>query len=651
MATVYHKLVSLEEAVKKIEEALNGIKPLDVVEVGVVDALGMIAAENIYVKTSSPPFDRSTVDGYAVKASDTYPATENNPITLRIVGKSEIGKPSNLKVSEGMCVEISTGSLIPRGANAVVMVEYTKKLGEDLVMVFKPVSPGENIEQAGSDLSAGDVVLRKNQLITAREVATLVTVGVEKVKVFRKPRVTVFSTGNELVPVGGMLDEGKVYDVNGPVLTSMLKELGIPAVFQGVLPDEYAVMKKRLEEALRNSDIVMTSGSTSAGFGDMIYRVFHEITGGNVLVHGLKIRPGKPTAIAVKDGKILFGLPGFPLSAMMVFLKLVKPILLRMMGSEGGVAKVVNAKMALRVEAGKGRHELIPVILIESPGGTVAYPLLGHSGSTSLLSAADGLVEVSEDRELIEEGENVEVKLFSDMIKPAELVFIGSHCLGFELLLSSLNLSNMKIVYAGSTAGWYAIKRGEADIAGTHLLDENTGEYNVYMLRQTGLRDEAVLVRGYARRIGFLVQKGNPKNITGFKDLLRDDIVFVNRVRGSGVRTLTDIRMRDLLHGGDPMDLVRGYDYEVKTHSAVAAAVAQGRADTGIAIEAVAQLYGLDFIPVAEEKYDFLIRKDRLTKPSIEKFLTVLRSEEFARSLESRLPGYRILSETGVVLV
>jgi molybdate-binding protein len=194
------------------------------------------------------------------------------------------------------------------------------------------------------------------------------------------------------------------------------------------------------------------------------------------------------------------------------------------------------------------------------------------------------------------------------------------------------------------------VKRGEADIAGTHLLDEKTGEYNVFMLDVTGLRGEAVLVRGYARRVGFLVQPGNPKNITGFKDLLRPDVRFVNRVRGSGVRTLTDAKLEELLKGEEPLDHVKGYDYEVKTHSAVAAAVAQGRADTGLAIEAVAQPYGLDFIPVAEEKYDFLIRRDRLSKLSISKLLTLLQSAEFAQKLETSLRGYRILPETGKFL-
>jgi putative molybdopterin biosynthesis protein len=650
VAIVYHRLVTLDEAVKLLTKALGGLQPKEVVEVDVLDAVGCVAAEDIYVKTSSPPFDRSTVDGYAVVASDTYAATEDAPVVLKVVGEARIGEVAEIAISSGECIEISTGSPIPRGASAVVMVEYTKRLGDDRVLVFKPVSPGENIEHTGTDLPVGDIAVRRKQLITAREVAVLLAAGHQRVKVFKKPTVTVFSTGNELTPAGEPLSEGKIYDVNGPAITALLKELGFKATFKGILPDDYEAMKSALKEALRDSDVVITSGSTSAGFGDMIYRVFHEISNGNVIVHGLKVKPGKPTAIAVKDGKILFGLPGFPLSAMTIFLTLVKPVLLRLAGLDDIGEKAVSAKMALRVEAGRGKHEFIPVIVVETAEGHAAYPLLGQPGSISLLATADGLVEVHEGRELVEEGEVVRVRLLSDMIRPADIVFIGSHCPGFELLLSMLNVSNSKVVYVGSTAGWYAIKRGEADIAGTHLLDEKTNEYNVFMLDVAGVRGEAVLVRGYARRIGFLVQRGNPKKIEGFKDLLREDVRFVNRVRGSGIRTLTDIRLKEVLGEDDPYLYVKGYDYEVKTHSAVAAAVAQGRADTGIAIEAVAQPYGLDFIPVAEEIYDFLIRKDRLSKPSISRLLTLLQCSEFARKLETSLRGYRTLPETGQFL-
>ncbi|HIQ29806.1 MAG TPA: molybdopterin biosynthesis protein [Candidatus Caldiarchaeum subterraneum] len=651
MALVFHALVSLGEALDSIEKRLGGIKPLGEEEVGLLDALGRVAAEDMKARISSPPFDRSTVDGYAVRASDTYEASEETPVTLKIVGKAEIGSIPNLQINHGECVEISTGAPIPRGANAVVMVEYTKQLESGRVMIYKPVAPGDNVAQAGTDISVGDVIVRKGHRITPREIAVLTAAGYDKVKVYRKPRVAVFSTGDELVESGKPLKEGMIYDVNGPAIVSMLLELGVEASFMGILRDDYLEMKKKIEQSIASGyDIVITSGSTSAGFGDMIYKIFNEVSGGGVIVHGLKIKPGKPTVLAISGKKILIGLPGFPLSAMMVFLTLVKPMVTRMLGLGEEDFKTVKASFPFRLEAGRGKLELIPVQLLEGAKGLTAYPLIGQSGSTSLLALADGLVEVNENREFIEENEQVEVKLLSGMIKPAELTIVGSHCPAVDILLNMLNLHSVKVINVGSLGGWYSVKRGEADIAGTHLLDEKTGEYNVFMLDKMNLRNKARLIRGYARRIGFVVKSGNPKNITSFKDLLRDDVIFVNRIRGSGIRTLTDIKLKEVLEGEDPVRHIKGYDYEVRTHSAVAAAVKHGRADVGITIEAMADMYNLDFIPVTEEIYDFLIQEEKMEKKQVKDFLNILRSLRFSEELGKSLKGYRVLPETGQVI-
>ncbi len=651
MALVFHALVSLEEALTRIEKKMGGITTLGVEEVPLLKALGQVAAEDVKANASSPPFDRSMVDGYAVKSTDTYEASENNPIPLKVVGKAEVGKIPGFQIKHGECAEIATGAPIPRGANAVVMVEYTKKLDYDKIIIYKPVAPGDNIAQTGTDISLGDVVIRRGQKITPREIAVLAATGHNTVKVYKKPKVAVFSTGDELVDVGKQLVNGMIYDVNGPAIVAMLLELGADAHFMGILRDDYVEMKKRIEEALASGyDLVITSGSTSAGFGDVIYRVFNEVSGGGVVVHGLKIKPGKPTAVAIAGKKLLIGLPGFPLSAMMVFLLLVRPIIAKMMGFEAEDVKTVKARFPFRIEAGRGKLELIPVQILEGSEGPTAYPLLGQSGSTSLLSLADGLVEVDEEREYIEEGEQVEVKLLSEMIKPTELAIVGSHCLGVDLLLNMLNLHRVKIINVGSLGGWYSVKRGEADIAGTHLLDEETGEYNVFMLDKMNLRGKAVLVRGYARRIGFVVKRGNPKGIKSFRELLRDDVVFVNRIKGSGIRTLTDIRLREILGEKDPIEHVKGYDYEVRTHSAVAAAVKHSRADVGITIEAMAEMYDLDFIPITEEIYDFLIPRDKLEKKQVKAFLETLVSEQFLERLQKNLKGYKPLKETGEII-
>lgn len=273
------------------------------------------------------------------------------------------------------------------------------------ILVFRPASPNENIAQAGSDISVGDTVLRRGTVITPREIAVLTSVGLKQVPVYRKVRVAVYSTGDEVVEAGEVLPLGKVYDVNGPTLTAMILETGANADFKGIIPDDYGAMVETIGDALRSGyDLVVTSGSTSAGFGDVIYKDFKELSGGKVLVHGLRIKPGKPTVLAVAQGKLLVGLPGFPLSAMMVFQKLVKPIIQALGGIRPRVAQAVTARLAIRVEAGKGRLEMTPVQVISTERELVAYPLIGPSGSTYILSTADGILEAPEKREFFDEG-------------------------------------------------------------------------------------------------------------------------------------------------------------------------------------------------------------------------------------------------------
>jgi putative molybdopterin biosynthesis protein len=606
-----------------------------------------VLAEDVRAPIDYPPFDRSTVDGYAVRSVDVAGASEVTPVSLRVTGKVSIGSAPVGEVRPGEAYEIATGAMIPRGADAVVMEEHVSRKG-DLLTVYRSVAPGENISQAGSDISAGDVVLRAGTLLTAREIAVLAGLGVSRVRVYRPPRVSVFSTGVELTPPGAPLEPGHLYDVDGYVVTASLRELGVDAKFLGILPDNYEVMLNSVAKALEESDVVITTGSTSAGYGDMIYRVFRDL-GAEVIVHGLKARPGKPTAIAVKGRKILFGLPGFPLSAMMNLYTLVTPVVLRMMGLEPTREVVkVRARIPFRFQAGRGFTELIPVQLVQGMEGISAYPLMAGSGSIAGIGLSDGFIVAEESREYFDENEEVEVTLFSRSLRVPELNIIGSNCPGVEVVLRVAGLSrSSRIISVGSMGGWLALRRGDADIAGTHLLDEKTLQYNVHMPKVVGLEGKVVIFRGYARRIGLLVRKGNPKRIRGFEDMLRDDVVIVNRNRGSGTRVLLDLRLRELLGGKRPEDSVKGYTYEVKTHTAVATAIIQGRADVGLSLEAVARMFDLDFIPVGEEIYDFAVRRERLEKPAVRRFLDALASREFAELLPKELPGYRTLPETG----
>ncbi len=650
---IFHLLRGIGE-VEGIVSKYVKLEPAGVEEVSLEDALGRVLAEDVYAPLDHPPFDRSEVDGYAVRAEDTFGADEENPAELQVIGSIRVGEQSTREVKPGCTLEIATGAMLPRGANAVVMEEHTHRDG-DRVLIYKSVAPGQNVATAGSDISMGDLLLRKGTRLDPRSIGVLAAMGVRRVRVYRRVRVAVFSTGDEVVEPGEPIRPGQVYDVNSFYMISALREMGVHADFAGHLPDNFDVMRDTLAEAIRKYDVVITSGGTSAGAGDLVYRVIDNLGKPGVLVHGLRIKPGKPTVIGVVEGKLFFGMPGFPLSCAMVFDRIVKPLIAKLAGLELPPARRVRARFPYRLRAGGGRAWLLPVSLVDTGDGYAAYPVSLSSGAVSPLLAADGYVFVPENKEIIEEGEIVEATLFTESVRPSSLVVIGSHDIALSRILAATGLiRESKIIPVGSLRGWHAAARGEADIAPTHLLDEETGEYNVPFIRKLGLQGKVRLVRGYKRRVGLLVRKGNPKNIRGIEDLLRSDIAFVNRVKGSGIRTLLDIMLRRIAREkgivfDELVSRIKGYTYEVRTHTAVAAAVAQGRADVGLAAEIAARLYNLDFIPLSEEIVDFIIPSERMEKQSVKNFIESLRTNSI-RELLNSLPGYDALPETGRVI-
>jgi len=654
VAKIFHTLVSVEEALKIVENRFQ-IKPLGEEYVSLLEAWGRVLSQDMLSKIDSPPFDRSEVDGYAVLSADTFGAEEDKPVELRLVGSSEVGAMPEKEIKLGECMRIATGAPMPKGADAVVMVEYTRE-AEGRVYIYRPVVPGENVSQAGSDYVIGDIFLRRGTLLTGREIASLAALGYDRVPVFKKPKVALFSSGNELVPPGMPLEPGKIYDANGPAVFSMLKECGCEPHFMGILPDTYEKIYSSIEKALASSDVVITSGSTSAGLGDLMYRVFDSLGSPGVIVHGLKVKPGKPTIIAVVDGKLVIGLPGFPVSASMIFTVLVKPILMKMAGFERIEFKKVEAIAPFKLSTGKGRRNLIPVSIVESGGRYVAYPTPGSSGTVSTLNYSEGFIDVPEDVEFVEENERVEVKLFSEKIPVPDLTFIGSHCPAIDLILSLFKEKcSAKVINIGSMGGLHAIKRREADICGAHLLDEKSMKYNLPFIEKFSLKGAAVLVKGYRRRQGIVTLKDNPKNISSVEDILKHDVRIVNRNKGSGTRTYFDHLLKQAAEklGEEFSSLVkriRGYTYEAKTHSAVALAVLHGRADAGICLEYYARRYGLNFIPLVDEEYDFIILKERLEKPQVRELIQVLRSDEFKVRLSKEFQGYNAGSNAGEVL-
>jgi putative molybdopterin biosynthesis protein len=626
----FRKLVTRDEA-RRIIKNLN-IKPHSQ-EVDIENAYGHILTRDVVSGVDVPPFTRASMDGYAVFASDTYSAGEDRPVRLKFTGSIPAGINPELVLEKGEAAEIATGALMPEGADSVVMVEYTH-LDND-VFIHRAVSINENVMQAGSDIMAGERVLTKGTYLGAREIGVLCAIGKRKINISGL-NVGIISTGNELQEPGSALEAGEIYDVNSYSLSCGVKECGGTPVRYGKVKDEEAQIKNALIELTKTCDIILTSGSTSAGSGDVMYRIIEE--NGVVLSHGIDIKPGKPAIIGKIFGKIIFGLPGYPASALTIFNEFVAPVIRNLTGKKITHNKI-KARLAVRIRC-DGRSQLLPVGLIRG----IAYPIEKGSGAITTLSEADGFIEIPSTVEIIEAGEDVEVTLTRETDDP-DLFFVGSQCFGLDTIADLADLK-MRIINVGSTGGLSAIKNGIADIAGVHLLHES-GVYNTPFLERFGIED-AVLVKGYLREQGLIIRPDS--KICEFKDII--NARFINRNTGSGTRVMTDMILKDIakmrnISFEELINSIKGYHAEAKTHSAVAAAVKLRKADVGVGIKTAAELNGLKFIKIADEEYDFVIPKRLLDRKEIRKFLDAIRSKEFREKLP---PGLRAYERTGEIV-
>jgi putative molybdopterin biosynthesis protein len=626
----FRKLVTMDEA-KRIIHRL-GIRA-GVSEVNIQDAPGHIPAMDVFSEVDVPPFDRASMDGFAVHASDTFKAREDNPVPFKLVGSILPGVNPDIQIEFGEAVEIATGAVMPAGADSVVMVEYTRMDKE--LLVLRPVSVNENVMHAGADIMAGERLLKKGTALGPREIGLLAAAGRQTVKVSRLT-VGIMSTGNELAGPGDELKPGQIYDINSYSISSAVKECGGEPIYCGVKMDDRKEIEEALIKAADLCDIILTSGSTSAGTGDMMYRLISE--NGTLLAHGIDIKPGKPAIIGMVFGKPIFGLPGYPASALTIFNEFIAPVIRKACGRKEERLKM-HATLASRVRTA-GRSQLVPVGIVRGR----AYPVDKGSGAITTLSEADGFIEIPSDVEMIEAGEAVEVTLFGEIETP-ELLFVGSHCLGFDILADTACL-NIRVINTGSSGGLSAIRNGTADIAGVHLLADS-GEYNLPFLAGFGIRN-AVLVKGYLREQGMMVRKYS--GIKGFEDIL--DVKIINRNTGSGTRVLTDLKLREIaaekrVSFKELTEKINGYNSEAKTHSAVAAAVKLNKADAGIGIRTAAEMNGLEFIKIADEEYDFVIPLELLESREIGIFLKALRGKEFAGKLPR---GLRTYERTGEIV-
>jgi molybdenum cofactor synthesis domain-containing protein len=394
-------VVTLQRAREEVERMWKNPK-MELVRAE--EGLGKILAEEVRARVDFPPFDRAAMDGYAVRAEDTFEADEQRPVILRALGLVRAGEKPRRAVHRGTCVRIETGAPMPKGSNAVVPVEFTR--GTKSVEIYRSVAVGENVIKRGSRVKKGERIAGKNQEITPQMIGVLAAGGVRKVRVFLPPKVGILSTGRELVPLGGKLGESKVYDINGPMLSCAVRDLGCQAVFLGIAPDEPKALKRKIKEGLRTCDALIVTGGTSAGTGDLLPSSLPFV------FHGLATKPGKPTLFAMVDGKPVFGLPGNPLSAFFVFRELVAPNLLRMSGRRAG-QETVQARLSVDLASERGRQEFVPVRLREERGGLKAEPLRMGSDAITLLRLADGYLDIPLEVERIRAGEKVVVKLLA----------------------------------------------------------------------------------------------------------------------------------------------------------------------------------------------------------------------------------------------
>lgn len=599
--TQFLRILPRDEAEAAFHAALRPA-PLGVETLALPDLPGRVLAADVAAAVDAPPFDRATVDGFAVQAADLAQASGAEPVRLRLNGEViACGTAPALAVAAGTATPIATGGPLPRGADAVVMVEHTDPDG-DGIMVSRAVAPGTHVAFAGSDIARGQVLLRQGTGIGAREIAMLAAVGLDRAAVWRKPRVAVLSTGDELVAPGQPLRPAGIYDSNGPVIAAALQENGCQAVHLGAVPDDAQALERAVRAAFAAHDGLILSGGTSKGAGDLTVQVIGGLGAPGIVAHGVALKPGKPLCLAVCDGKPVVVLPGFPTSAMFTFHDMVAPAFRAMAGLPPRAQARVAATVPVRLASDLGRTEFAMVALTDTAQGLVAHPVGKGSGAVTAFAQADGFVTIPALADHLPAGTQAEVTLFAPHIAAPPLAIIGSHCIGLDAVVGRLTAQGIvpRVLATGSHGGLAALRRGECDLAPIHLLDPASGAYNAPFLAK-GMR----LIPGWRRMQGIVHRPGDARfqgrtAAQALAAVLGDPAaLMVNRNAGAGTRVLTD----RLLNGARPA----GYWNQPASHNAVAAAVAQGRADWGMAIAPVAAALGLGFLPVADEHYDFAV--------------------------------------------
>jgi putative molybdopterin biosynthesis protein len=630
----YLKRRGLDEARRLFLERLP-LGPLRAETVPAEQAIGRVTAAPVLAALSAPHYHGAAMDGIAVRAEDTFGATEFEPRTL------ELGE------GEGRFALVDTGSALPIWANAVIMIERVFRVDETRIEIRQSALPWQHVRLVGEDVVATEPILQPGHRVRPQDLGALLAAGVARVSVAARPRVAILPTGSELIEPGREAEPGRVIEFNSRMLAAYVEEWGGEPRRLAPVPDDVEQIRTTIERALADHDGVLVIAGSSAGEHDFTVEAVGALA--DVVAHGIDVMPGKPAILAVAGEKPIVGVPGYPVSAVVIAQEFVRPLVARAIGVAPAQPERTKAIVPKKIPSRLGLEEIVRVTLGRVGDRLVANPLGRGAGVITTMVKADGLLRIPADVEGLNAGETVDVELTRRREEiESTILATGSHDLSLSLLEGCLKrrepAARISATNVGSIAGLVAIGRGEAHVAGCHLLDPSTGEYNLADIRRL-LPGLPVRVVNLVRRVqGLIVAPGNPKRVERLEDVARADVRYVNRQPGAGTRVLLDYRLAKLGIGSTE---VRGYEREEFTHMGVAVAVKSGMADAGLGIRQAAAALGLDFVPIASEDYDLVLLEQFAASPLGGLLLDTIRSEEFARAVGA-LAGYDT-SRTGSV--
>ncbi len=641
---IYLHDIPLSDAWSHLIKALEKAslwQPLQAEEIPLDQALGRVIADPIWARISSPHYHAAAMDGFALRSRDTSDASDRSPITLNIPTQA--------------CY-VDTGDEMPNWADAVVPIENVEpedaqedRLNWKVIRLRKALAPWTNVRPMGEDMVATELVLPAGQILRPIDIGAIAGSGNASVRVWRKPRVAILPTGSELIPIGTDAKPGEILEYNSLVLAAQVESWGgLPKRFP-IIPDDFDSILKATLDAARENDLILINAGSSAGSEDFTASVIDSI--GEILVHGIAVRPGHPVVLGMirvedreSEGEVarqvpVIGVPGYPVSAAITGEIFVQKLISRWLGIPHREKQTIQATMTRKVHSSLGDDEYLRVTLGKVGDRVVAAPLSRGAGVITSLVRADGIVKIPSGVQGVQAGEEVSVHLYRSASEIDRTILIqGSHDLTIDLIAQFLSNRGLRLSSAnlGSLGGLIALRRGEAHLAGSHLLDPESGEYNIRYIEEY-LPDIPVVVLALIYRDqGLILSEGNPRGINSLTDLTRSEITFINRQRGAGTRVLLDYHLKEM---DLPHEKIRGYDREEYTHLAVAAAVSSGLADCGLGIHAAASALGLDFLPLFQERYDLVIPKKHYASSLMIPLLEILEDQNF-RQMVDGLPGY-----------